>query len=466
MPNVTPYVLPMPRARRTPDLGALTTLVPPELVDSGLANSNVRTKRIRRLPVRQVVYLVLAMSLFPSVAYDELQQKIEGAWEIPGPGPWRKVSDSAVSRARERVPAKVFQDLFFALAAPQAGSPDGRWHGFRLAAIDGTSMEMPGTSLNEAAFGGPVGENGRRVGYPQLRLVALVDCQTRVGLAAEFDRFNRGESRIAAQLTGKIQKGMLVLADRLFVGVELLTMMHQAGGEVLWRVKRGVATRPIKDGVLKDGTYLAQLRASNSHHGRGWMTGKRPKPVTVRIIEYKLNGKLHRLLTSLLDPHQAPARELILLYSQRWQIETFFRECKGDEQGRRRVLRSRTPNGVQQEIWACLIIHLLARWLAGEVVDYSQLDDPKGISFKHAVDFIKEHLCPKMRLTLQLLLGWAVGALTETTSRVRRSLEQRNYPRRLKHRPTRYLARGTPAAAIPFDPASIVLCIRPCPLAA
>ncbi len=466
MPNVTPYVLPVPRACLTPDLGALSTLVPPELVGDALAAANVRTHRIRRLPASQTVYLALAMPLFPSLAYHQLQLQIEGAWEIPGPGPWRKVSDSAISRARERVPAEVFQHLFGALAGPQAGGIDGRWRGFRLVAIDGTSMEMPGTTPNEAAFGGPVGELGHRVGLPQLRMVALVDCHTRAALAAEFDRFDRGEGRLAAKLTDKIAEGMLVLADRLFVGVELLTMIRKAGGHVLWRVKSGVATRPIKNGVLADGTYLSKL-SPGSHHGRGWITGKRPKPITMRIIEFQLNGKLHRLLTSLLDPNQAPARALIVLYSQRWQIETFFRELKGDEQGRRRLLRSRTPNGVKQEIWACLIIHLLTRWLAVEVVhlvDRRKVDNPTSVSFKHAIDFIKDHLRPGPRLTLRRLLDWAVAALVQTSSLVHRSPKQRNNPRRVKHRHNRYI-RDSPAA-LPFDPACIVLSPRSCPLAA
>jgi len=466
MPSVTPYVLPAPRVCPTPDLGALTTLVPHQLVADALTAAGVQTQRMRRLPALVTVYLVLAMPLFPSLAYHQLQSRIKGAWEIPGPGPWRKVTDSAISRARERLPARVFQHLFGALVGLQAGGAEGRWRGYRLVAIDGTSMEMADTTPNEAAFGGPVAEQGRRVGFPQLRMVGLVDCHTRAALAAEFDRFDRGEGRLAATLTGAITKGMLVLADRLFVGVELLHMIRMAGGEVLWRVKSGVATRPIKDGVLADGTYLAQLR-SGGHHGRGWITGQRPKPITVRIIEFELDGKLHRLLTSLLDPDQAPARKLILLYSQRWQIETFFRELKGDEQGRRRLLRSRTPNGVKQEIWACLIIHLLTRWLAGEVVELvgrDKLDNPNRISFKHALDFIKDHLRPGLRLTLRRFLGWAVAALAQPSSLVYRSAKQRNNPRRVRHRPMRY-SKHTPAA-IPFDPARIVLLHRSCPLAA
>jgi hypothetical protein len=455
MPNATPYVLTSPRARRVPDLGSLTTLVPPQTVDAVLNQYGMVTQRLRRLPMQVLVYFLLAMGLLPSSSYRELQPHLVGAWQVPGAGPWRRVTSSAISHARDRLPWQVMVALFGTLAIPGFGASDGRWRGFRLAAIDGSSMGMAASNPNEAAFSGPTGKNGRRVGDPQLRIVTLIDCWTRAALGAVVANFGQGEGRLAVQLVDKIGKGMLVLADRGFVGVELLTLIRQAGAEVLWRVKKGVATRPQT--VLPDGSYLAQIRA-RGHHGRGWITGKRPKPVTVRIIEFKLNGQLHRLLTTLLDPVQAPARELILLYSQRWQIETFYRECKGDERGRRRALRSRTPNGVRQEIWATLIVHLLTRSLICWVIHYSQINDPRIVSFEHATAFIRDHLQAGLRLSRRRLLGWAVAALTQPAALLRPPPKPRANPRQVKGQPIRYRVRNSRTTVTrPFDLNSVVL---------
>jgi hypothetical protein len=455
MPNVTVHALPTSRARLTPDLGALTTLVPPEIVDGILSRYGVVTRRVRCLPARQVVYLVLAMALFPSDPYQNLLTQLKGAWKVACNRPFATVTNSAISLARKRLPWQVIRDVFLALSAPELGASGGLWRNFRLVAIDGSSMEMADTRQNQAAFGGPTGNKGQPVGYPQLRIVALLDCHPRVPLAAEVGSFNQGECRLAAALVSKICEGMLVLADRGFVGVELLTMICQAGGHVLWRLKKGIAKRPVA--LLDDGTYLAKLSA-HGHHGRGWITGKRPKPATVRIIEFRLNGELHRLMTTLLDPVQAPARELIDVYTQRWQIETFYRECKGDEQDRRRVLRSRTPDGVNQEIWACLIIQFLTRWLTCEVANDSQVDDPKKISFSRARAFIQGHLGPGLRLTLRRLLGWAIGVLTRRVSLVQHSSTKHSKPREVKNRQERYPVQGSRGKhPAPFAPASIVL---------
>jgi hypothetical protein len=460
MPNATPYVLASPRARRIPDLGILTTLVPPQMVDDALAQQSVVTKRLRRLPMRLLVYIiVVGAALFPSESYRELQTRLEGGWQVRGAGPWRRLTSSAISHARARLPWQVMRTLFAALAIPGFDATAGLWRGFHLVAIDGASMEMAASDTNEAEFAGPTGKNGRRVGYPQLRMVTLVDCWTRSALAATVGNFARGEGRLAVDLVDKIGRGMLVLADRGFVGVELITLIRGAGGHILWRVKKGVAARPKS--VLPDGSYLAEMRARN-HHGRGWITGERPKPITVRVIEFTLHGQFHRLITTLIDPVQAPARELILLYSQRWQIETFYRECKGNEQGRRRLLRSRTPNGVYQEIWATLIVHLLTRTLICWVVDHSpKVDDPRVISFEHATAFIQGYLRAGLRLSWRRLLGWAVAALTQADALLRPPLKPRSNPRQVKPRPARYQVRASPiTAALSFDQASIVFLPR------
>jgi len=459
MPNATPYVLASPRARRIPDLGILTILVPPQMVGDALAQHGAATQRLRRLPMSLLVYFQLGMALFPSEPYRELQTRLEGGWQVPGAGPWQRLTSSAISHARERLPWQVMGTLFAALAIPGFEATAGLWRGFQLVAIDGASMEMAASDTNEAEFAGPTGKNGRRVGYPQLRMVTLIDCWTRSALAATVADFARGEGRLAVNLLDKIGPGMLVLADRGFVGVELITLIREAGGEILWRVKKGVAARPKK--VLADGSYLAVMRA-RTHHGRGWITGERPKPITVRVIEFRLHGQFHRLITTLIDPLQAPARELILLYSQRWQIETFYRECKGNEQGRRRLLRSRTPNGVHQEIWATLIVHLLTRELICSVVDHSpEVDDPKVISFKQATAFIQDCLRARLRLSWQRLLGWAVAALTQADALLRPPLKPRSNPRQVKARTSRYKVRASPStAAAPFHHASIVFLPR------
>ena len=71
----------------------------------------------------------------------------------------------------------------------------------------------------------------------------------------------------------------------------------------------------------------------------------------------------YRLLTSLLDPKQAPALELAAVYHERWHIEAVFDELKTHLLKGRRVLRSKTPDLVRQEFFGWVLAHYTVRWL-------------------------------------------------------------------------------------------------------
>jgi hypothetical protein len=90
------------------------------------------------------------------------------------------------------------------------------------------------------------------------------------------------------------------------------------------------------------------------------------------------------LLTTILDPAQAPADELAALYAQRWEVESIFDELKTHQRGPRVILRSRTPEGVYQEAWGYLCVHYALRVLIHAAADRRDLD-PDRISFTKAL---------------------------------------------------------------------------------
>jgi hypothetical protein len=137
-------------------------------------------------------------------------------------------------------------------------------------------------------------------------------------------------------------------------------------GTVLWRVSASF-TLPVL-ARLTDGTYLSELR------------GKRKKQrVTVRVIEYSIRdddgiSEVFALITNLLDPDEAPALELARNYSQRWHIELLFRLVKVDLRTPGGILRSRSPQGVRQEIWALLCLYQALRTLITQAALIARLD--------------------------------------------------------------------------------------------
>ena len=116
----------------------------------------------------------------------------------------------------------------------------------------------------------------------------------------------------------------------------------------------------------------------------------------MRVIEYRLDGvagaePIYRLVTSILDPQQAPAQELAALYHERWEIETAFDELKTHLRGAKIVLRSKTPDLVRQEFYGLLMAHFAVRALMHEAA-LKAGEDPDRLSFLHAVRVVRRKL--------------------------------------------------------------------------
>jgi IS4 transposase len=127
---------------------------------------------------------------------------------------------------------------------------------------------------------------------------------------------------------------------------------------------------------------------------------KRRNGQRVRVIEYELvdsareTESRYRLITTLLDPADAPADELAALYHERWEVESVFDELKvhlGGGPGYSTMLRSKTPKLVQQEFWGMLLAHFGVRQLMQEAARAQRID-PDRLSFSHAVRVIKRKL--------------------------------------------------------------------------
>jgi hypothetical protein len=361
-------------------IGVLTSTFPPALVDEVLAETGRVERRHRLLPARVVVYLTLAMCLWADEGYEEVARLLVGGlkrmarWR----GFWRVPTTGAITQARARLGSKPLKELFARVAAPTAttkGSVGSFWRGLRLVAIDGTVLDLPDTAANEEHFGRPGTRRGEMRGaFPQARVVALVECGTHAMLGAEVGPCTTGETTLARELFKLLSAGMLLLVDRGFCGYELWQIAAATGAQLCWRTKSN-AVLPVSQ-ALPDGSYLSVLRPPKGNPG---------KPITVRVIEYTLSHPSRdpgeppiRLITTLLDPDEAPALELAGLYGERW--ESAFDELKTHQRGARQVLRSKSPEMVIQEIYAHLLVYHAIRALINAAAEPRGLD-PDRVSF-------------------------------------------------------------------------------------
>jgi hypothetical protein len=317
-------------------LGELTRLIPFEMVDDALTSTRTTQQRLRDLPSRVVVYLLIAAGLFAELGYPQVWARlITGLDGLPVATP----SSSALTQARRRIGAAPLAAVFRLLAGPAAGAV--RWRTLLVCAIDSTTLFVPDSPANLTRLPYQGGGNGPS-GYPMLRLMAVVACGTRTVIDIAFGSWRIGETTMAPCLFGCLRPGMLLLADRNFAVADLITRISHAGADLLIRAKNSRVLPAIAR--LPDGSWLSRLGG-----------------IDVRVIGAEitatLGGRKHtghyRLITTLTDHRRYPAGEIVALYHQRWEIETTFLEMKSTLLGGR-VVRARTPVGIEEEIYALL----------------------------------------------------------------------------------------------------------------
>ncbi|WP_280949896.1 IS4 family transposase [Xylanimonas protaetiae] len=332
-------------------LGELSALVPVELVDEVLARHRATEQRVRLLPSRVVVYLLVAGALFAGLGWQQVWDRLVAGLGHVDSCPSR----TAIALALRRVGPGPLRSLFEVLACPAPGST--RWRGLLVCALDGTVTSVPDSPANTIRYvkqrGGPTGGGS----YPGLRLVALVACGTRTLIDATFGPTTTGETVYAQVLTRSLHAGMLLLADRGLSSAALVAAAHARGAHVLVRARTAAANGPALPvtRALDDGSWLSMLGATR-----------------VRVIDAQITSATtaatttshYRLVTTLLDPRTHPADQLAGLYHQRWQVETAYLELKSTILGGR-VLRARTPDGIEQEVYALLIAYQALRTAIG-----------------------------------------------------------------------------------------------------
>jgi hypothetical protein len=295
------------------------------------------------------------------------------------------------SRARQRIGVEPLQWLFQQVRGPRGvrgvaagesgpatpATPGVFAFGLRVVSWDGTWLSVPDSAGNAARFPVGTGGGGVRAGFPRVRVMALIECGTRAVLDAAFGAAS--EQVLAARLLPALEPGMLLLADRNFSAYLLWAQICRTGAHAMWRVQSSRKLPVLK--TLPDGSWLSQILAPQPLR-------KTCAPIIVRVLKYTIavsvidprtgtartRTETIRLITSLLDPDQAPAAELAACYHQRWESETSYQELKTYLRGPDVLLRSRDPDGVEQELYAYLIVYQALRHLIVEAADEVNLD--------------------------------------------------------------------------------------------
>jgi hypothetical protein len=372
-------------------LGVIAKTFPLDKIRAVLSATGKASVRERDLPAHVVIYYVIALALFMQASSREvLRCLLEGVQWLLDPSVTVKVAGkSGISQARRRLGFAPLQQLHDDLVKPIAiATTRGAWYrGWRVVSLDGSTLDVADEAANAAAFGRPGSSRGDSA-YPQIRFVSLVENGTHVLFASRMAACSTSEIALARAVLPSLKPGMLCLADRNFFSYALWDQARATGAELLWRIKKN--TRLPCERRLADGSYLSHIYPTDKDRRH------KTNGIKVRVIDYRLEGvadaePIYRLVTTILDPDQAPAAELAALYHERWEIETALDEMKTHLRGARIVLRSRTPDLVRQEFYGLMMAHFAIRGLMHEAARKAGLD-PDRLSFLHAVRVIRRKL--------------------------------------------------------------------------
>jgi hypothetical protein len=389
-------------------LGVLAEVLPRDVIEDVLTDIGRREQRSRLLPAHVMMRFCQAMCLFFDDDYEEVMRKLVGSLKSMSSwrDDWKVPTTSAITQARQRLGVEPLRMLFERTAVPVARrGTKGAWLGSRrLMAIDGFLLDVPDTKENDEEFGRT--SNGTKSNvFPQVQVLALGECGSHAIVGAALGPCNGGERELPEQILPSVEPDMLITADRNFYSFDLWGKFRSTGADLLWRVNANLRLPVLR--WLPDGSYLSVVcrpRIPGRQREELIRRAKRGDEVNteeaylVRVVEYEVpdregsgSDELICAVTSILEPVDATAEQIAAAYHERWECEGLIAEVKTHQRGSARVLRSRSPDMVRQEIWAFLLTHYGVRRLMCHAADEIG-EDPDRLSFMRSLRVVRRHI--------------------------------------------------------------------------
>ena len=421
-------------------LAGLEKVITPEQITQALAATGRVNRHRCKLSNEVMLWVVLAMGLFTTVP---IRQVFKQARRL------RKEEESPprsrLCEARKRLgvaPVKYLHEHTVGpLATPE--TPGAFWRGWRWVGIDGSVYDAPDSPANTEAFSRASGSRGQGA-FPQVRKASLVELGTHVELAIKVGGWQDSEQTLARKLWDRLPSDSLLLEDRGFFSYDDWKELDGRGQKLLVRIKSHLILEPFQH--LSDGSYLAKIYPSSYYRD------KDRRGIVVRVIAYTIDDpqrtgrqEEHRFLTNLLDDTQYPAMELIVGYHERWENEGVYDEQKTHPDPRRAEkpanLRSETPEGVRQELYALSLAHFVVRALMFEAARSARMDVDR-LSFVGCFRILQCRLPECLGATAPTLDEWYDALLWEMRQERIEKRRNRINPRVIKRKMSKWLKKG------------------------
>lgn len=369
----------------SPDWRRLGQHLPVEWIERAVQSTEAASIRQRRLPAEQVVWLMVALALYRHKSISEVLDDL-GLALPDSRSPF--VSKSAAAQARQRLGPDPLKWLFDHSARHWSGQ-DRRTYLFKgLQLFAMTAPPCAPMTQNREHFGAQLYPSGAIASYPQVRGMTLTALPTHIVHSAAFGPYGINEMLYAKQLVADVPDESLTVFDRGFLSAEILCTLTQNGTDRHFIIPAKSNTRwEVIEGDDDDCTVRMrvspQARAKCSELPEFWEARA--------ITTADQQGRKRVLLTSLRERRRYKPADIANCYERRWGIETSYRELKQAMLGTALTLRSKTADGVYQEIWGTLIAYNLIRLEIAKAA-LTVKCEPTEVSFIRAFHLIQFEL--------------------------------------------------------------------------
>src|SRR5262245_48257367 len=348
----------------------------------------------------------------------------------------------AYCQARKRLPEKFFAAVTCLVGRALDAKVDSRWlwQGRRVYLFDGTTVIMPDTPENQAAY--PQVYNQRRgLGFPIARIGALTSLACGAILNLGVCRYagkGQGEVSLLRQLWDVLRPGDVLLTDRLMANWLNILLLQQRGIELVARLNKANRRADFRHGKRLDRhDHIVRWYKPTSIRSLDWQAYRTlPDYITVRetlipVAQRGFRTKTIVVVTTLLDPQQTTPQELATLYRARWNNELDLRSIKRTLQ--MHELRCKTPELVRKEIWTHILAYNLIRTVMAQAAATHDLL-PRSISFKGTLQTLEafqqiiesaQHSARRLELHEQLLAAIATHRVADRPNRFEPRVKKR-----------------------------------------
>jgi hypothetical protein len=254
-------------------------------------------------------------------------------------------------RARLALPLALFRETLRFLGLSIQTSTGQLWHGLTVYFVDGTTVPVFNSKQNRATFGGSSNQNGASR-LPIARVVLLVSAGAIVDLVC--GPYAASELRLFAALLRRLAPNSLVVGDTLYNTYYNFAAARARGAHLLCKSRADRKGKVVEVLGKRDRVHeWDRPRRAQSVFSSAWET--LPKTQRVREITSTVRIPYRReyvltLTTTMLDPIQYPAEEIVALYLARWNIELDLRTLKALHGWNR--LNCKTPQSVYREVFS------------------------------------------------------------------------------------------------------------------